>query len=107
MARHPVTCLCGRCAVDGTGDFAMREAFAVLRTDHDGRADKRTTFADGLCQPMGMELAPCPQAVRTPNAHSVYVGEGEKLWLFHDDDGDDKVDRREIVFSGFGTGPLG
>lgn len=73
-------------------------------TDHDGRADKRTTFADGLCQPMGMELAPCPQALRTPNAHSVYVGEGEKLWLFHDDDGDDKVDRREIVFSGFGTG---
>lgn len=74
-------------------------------TDHDGRADKRTIFADALCQPMGMELAPTPQtALRTPNAHSVYVGEGEKLWLFHDDDGDDKVDRREIVFSGFGTG---
>lgn len=38
MARHPVTCLCGRCAVDGTGDFAMREAFATLGTDRDGRA---------------------------------------------------------------------
>lgn len=72
--------------------------------DHDGKSDKRIVFADGLCQPMGMELAPCPQALRTPNAHSVYVGEGEKLWLFHDDDGDDKVDRREVVFSGFGTG---
>jgi len=76
-------------------------------TDHDGRADKRTTFADGLCQPMGMELAPYEsgkQKAEKGNAHSVYVGEGEKLWLFHDDDGDDKVDRREIVFSGFGTG---
>jgi len=76
-------------------------------TDHDGRADKRTTFADGLCQPMGMELAPYEsgkQKADNGNAYSVYVGEGEKLWLFHDDDGDDKVDRREIVFSGFGTG---
>jgi putative membrane-bound dehydrogenase-like protein len=69
-------------------------------TDHDGRADKRTTFADGLCQPMGLELAPAAN----PKGHSVYVGEGEKLWLFHDDDGDDQVDRREVILSGFGTG---
>lgn len=77
-------------------------------TDHDGRADKHTIFADGLCQPMGMELAPyqasANQHPASSNAHSVYVGEGEKLWLFHDDDGDDKVDRREVVLSGFGTG---
>ena len=38
MPNHPVTCLCDACQRDGTGDFAMREAFAVLRTDHDGRA---------------------------------------------------------------------
>ena len=77
-------------------------------TDRDGRADKRTVFADGLCQPMGMELAPyqasSDQHRASGNAHSVYVGEGEKLWLFHDDDGDDRVDRREVVLSGFGTG---
>jgi len=73
-------------------------------TDHDGRADKQTIFAGGLSQPMGMELAPRDARVKSPNGHSVYVGEGEKLWLMHDDDGDDRVDRREVVFSGFGTG---
>ncbi len=73
-------------------------------TDHDGRADKRTTFTGGLSQPMGMELAPRDAGVKSPNGHSVYVGEGEKLWLMHDDDGDDRVDRREIVLRGFGTG---
>lgn len=73
-------------------------------TNHDGRADKRTVFTGGLSQPMGMELAPRDSGVKSPNGHSVYVGEGEKLWLMHDDDGDDRVDRREVVFSGFGTG---
>jgi putative membrane-bound dehydrogenase-like protein len=73
-------------------------------TNHDGRADKRTVFTGGLSQPMGMELAPRDAGVKSPNGHSVYVGEGEKLWLMHDDDGDDHVDRREVVFSGFGTG---
>lgn len=73
-------------------------------TDHDGRADKHTVFAGGLSQPMGMELAPRDAGVKSPNGHSVYVGEGEKLWLMHDDDGDDHVDRREVVLRGFGTG---
>ncbi len=73
-------------------------------TNHDGRADKSTVFTGGLSQPMGMELAPRDAGVKSPNGHSVYVGEGEKLWLMHDDDGDDRVDRREVVFSGFGTG---
>jgi putative membrane-bound dehydrogenase-like protein len=73
-------------------------------TDHDGRADKRSTFTGGLSQPMGMELAPRDASVKSPNGHSVYVGEGEKLWLMHDDDGDDHVDRREVVLRGFGTG---
>ena len=37
MPNHPVTCICDACRRDGTGDFAMREAFAILRTDRDGR----------------------------------------------------------------------
>ena len=69
-------------------------------SDKDGKADKRKVFAGGLAQPMGMELAPNAGT----KGHSVYVGEGEKLWLFYDDDGDDEVDRREVVLSGFGTG---
>lgn len=69
-------------------------------TDGDGRADKKTVFADGLRMPTGLELAPA----KSPKGHSVYVGEGEKLLLLHDLDGDDKMDEREVVFSGFGTG---
>lgn len=64
-------------------------------TNHDGRADKSTVFADGLRMPMGMELG-------APG--ELYVGEGEKLWLFKDTNGDDRVDEKEVVFSGFGTG---
>ena len=73
-------------------------------TDGDGRADKRTVFADGLEQPMGLELAPKSVLCTSPNGHSVYVGEGTKLWLMTDTDGDDIADVREVVFSGFGTG---
>lgn len=73
-------------------------------SDGDGRADKRTVFADGLEQPMGLELAPRSPLCASPDGHSVYVGEGTKLWLFTDTDGDDVADVREVIFSGFGTG---
>lgn len=73
-------------------------------TNGDGRADKRTVFAAGLEQPMGLELAPRSALCTSPNGHSVYVGEGTKLWLMTDTDGDDVADVREVVFSGFGTG---
>lgn len=66
-------------------------------TDHDGKADKTTVFADKLRMPMGLELAPGP-------AGAAYIGEGEKLWLMRDTDGDSVADVREVVFSGFGTG---
>lgn len=64
-------------------------------TDRDGRMDRRTVFADGLRMPMGMELA---------GPGEVYLGEGEKLLLLRDINGDDRVDVKEVVFSGFGTG---
>ncbi len=102
----------GRLWVLQTSDYPQAQPGAVSDdkiiiledTDHDGRADKRTVFAGGLSQPMGMELAPRDPGVKSPNGHSLYVGEGEKLWLMHDDDGDDHVDRREVVLRGFGTG---
>ncbi len=64
-------------------------------TDGDGRADKRTVWADGLRMPMGMELGAPGELI---------VGEGEKLLRLTDTDGDDRADRRETIFSGFGTG---
>ena len=60
-------------------------------TDHDGKADKQTIFADGLHLPVGFELAP----------EGVYVSQGTNLILLVDDDGDDRADRREILLSGF------
>jgi putative heme-binding domain-containing protein len=88
-------------------------------TNGDGKADKTTVFADGLMIPTGIEIAPVrkttehaeqktdPGASGTsvPSAPSAaYIGEGTKLWLMTDTDGDGKADQREIVLRGFGTG---
>lgn len=70
-------------------------------TDHDGKADKSTVFADGLMIPTGLEIAP-PQPGGPSSA--AYVGEGSKLWLMTDTDGDGRADKREVVLRGFGTG---
>ncbi len=77
-----------------------------------GYADKVTVFADGLMIPTGLEIAPLIPAREAPNsqlstlpaAAACYVGEGPKLWLLTDTDGDGKADRREVVLRGFGTG---
>ncbi len=63
-------------------------------TNHDGRADKTTVFADGLLIPTGLELGD----------GGAYVGEGTKLLFFKDTDGDDRADEKRVVLRGFGTG---
>lgn len=63
--------------------------------DHDGRCDKATIFADKLMIPTGLEV---------DGAGGCYVGEGTRLWHFKDSNGDSRVDEREIVLRGFGTG---
>ncbi len=88
----------------GPGQEPDDKIIILEDSDGDGRADKRTIFASGLEQPMGLELAPRPAAIAQKQGHCVYVGEGSKLWLFTDTDGDDVADIREVVFSGFGTG---
>ncbi|NQX01311.1 c-type cytochrome, partial [bacterium] len=62
-------------------------------TDHDGRADKETVFADQLNLPIGFEFAP----------EGVYVAQEPNLMLLRDTNGDDRADVREIVLSGFDT----
>jgi mono/diheme cytochrome c family protein/glucose/arabinose dehydrogenase len=74
------------------GDTKPNDKLIILEdTDNDGRADKQTTFAEGLHLPVGFEFAP----------EGVYVSQGTNLVLFTDVDGDDKADRREIILSGF------
>lgn len=62
-------------------------------TDHDGRADKSTIFADNLQVPLSFEFGD----------GGVYVSEQPQLTFLKDTDGDDRADLRRVVLSGFGT----
>ncbi len=74
------------------GDQRPDDKIIILEdTDGDYKADKQTTFADGLHLPIGFEIAP----------EGVYVSQGTNLKLFTDTDGDDRADRVEILMSGF------
>jgi mono/diheme cytochrome c family protein/glucose/arabinose dehydrogenase len=74
------------------GDKKPNDKIIILEdTNEDGKADKQTTFAEGLHLPLGFELAP----------EGVYVSQGTDFMLFTDTDGDDKADTKEILLSGF------
>lgn len=74
------------------GDERPNDKLLILEdTDGDGRADKQTVFAEDLHIPVGFEFAP----------EGVYVSQGTNLMLLTDVDGDDKVDTKEIILSGF------
>lgn len=74
------------------GDEKPDDKLLILEdTDGDGRADKQTTFVDGLHLPVGFEFAP----------EGVYVSQGINLMLYSDTDADDRADTRQIVLSGF------
>lgn len=60
-------------------------------TDGDGKADKKTVFADGLHVPTGIELGD----------GGAYVAQQPNLMFLKDTDGDDKADVRKIVLHGF------
>ena len=72
-----------------------RDKIVILEdTNHDGRADKTTVFAEGLMIPTGLELGD----------GGAYVGEGTKLLFLKDTDGDGRADEKRVVLRGFGTG---
>ncbi len=74
------------------GDGKPNDKIIILEdTDNDGKADKQTTFVDGLHLPVGFDIAP----------EGVYVSQPQDLLLFKDTDGDDQADVREILLSGF------
>ncbi|PIB38844.1 PVC-type heme-binding CxxCH protein [Maribacter sp. 4G9] len=74
------------------GDAKPNDKLLILEdTDNDGKADKQTVFADSLHLPIGFEFAP----------EGVYLSQGTNLKLLTDTDGDDKVDKIEILLSGF------
>lgn len=74
------------------GDSKPNDKLIILEdTDADGKADKQTTFAEGLHLPVGFELAP----------EGVYVSQGTNMILLTDTNDDDKADKKEILLSGF------
>lgn len=78
---------------DGKGEDAKVGTVAVLEdTDGDGRADKRTTFLDGLVMPRAIALV----------GDGVLVAEPPRLWFVRDTNGDGVADEKKEVFSDYG-----
>jgi mono/diheme cytochrome c family protein/glucose/arabinose dehydrogenase len=76
------------------GDAMPNDKILIYEdTDNDGKADKEIIFADQLHLPIGIEFA----------AEGVYIAQEPNLVLLRDTNGDDKVDSKEIVMSGFDT----
>ncbi len=68
--------------------------FILDDTDHDGRADQVSVFADGLEIPTGFAIG----------NGGVYLGQGTDLLFLIDRDGDGRADQRDLILTGFGTG---
>jgi putative membrane-bound dehydrogenase-like protein len=64
-------------------------------TDHDGKADKSTVFVEDIemISPLGIAVV----------GNKVYVSAAPHLYVYTDENGDDKADKREIFLTGFGT----
>ena len=70
-----------------------RDRVKVLEdTDHDGRVDKVTVFAEGLNIPSGIAVG----------HGGVWVANAPDLLFLQDTDGDGKADKQEVVVTGFG-----
>lgn len=75
---------------DTTG--AGKDKISILEdTNGDGTADKITTFADSLNIPIGIQVVP----------DGVIVYSIPHIWHLIDHNGDDRVDERRILYSGF------
>ncbi len=90
----------GRLWVSGSTEYPYpvpadrpgRDSIRILEdTNHDGRADKVTTFVDGLSIPIGIY----------PYKNGVIAYSIPNIWFFDDTDGDGKADRREILYGPF------
>ena len=62
-------------------------------TDGDGRADKRTVFAENLYLPLGFEFG----------EDGIYLSQEPNLVFLRDTDGDGRADQETILLHGFGS----
>ena len=70
------------------------EIIVLEDTNGDGRADKRTVFADDLL---------IPTAVLPDDRGGAYVANSTEVLHLSDTDGDGRADERRVVLAGFGT----
>lgn len=75
------------------GQEAQDEILVIEDTDGDGKADKKTVFADGLLIPTGV----------LPADGGAYVANSTEVLFMRDTDGDGRADEKQVVLSGFGT----
>ncbi len=75
------------------GEEAKDQVVVLEDANHDGTADKVTTFAEGLHIPTAV----------MPADGGCYVANSTEILFLKDNDGDGKADERTIVLSGFGT----
>ena len=75
-------------------DYAGDCIVILEDTDSDGRADSRTVFAQDrdLVSPTGICVL----------GNRVFVSCSPSIFVFIDDDGDDRADRKEVLLTGFG-----
>lgn len=84
-----------RPAVNGNPTNALGDRIMILEdTNGDGHADTAKVFYQGpeINAPLGIAVL----------GHRVIVSQSPFIWSFYDDNGDDKADRKEILFQGIG-----
>ncbi len=89
----------GRIWVTESFEYPRREAgpgrdrIKILEdTDHDGRVDQVTIFAEGLNIPSGIAVG----------HGGVWVANSPDILFLQDTDGDDRADKQEVIVTGFG-----
>ncbi len=87
------------------GSTADDKILIVEDTDGDGKADKCTTFYDGLLIPTGVwPIIDASLPAGAPGRYNAaYVANSTEVILLRDTDGDGRADDKTIVLSGFGT----
>ncbi|GAO42988.1 PVC-type heme-binding CxxCH protein [Flavihumibacter petaseus] len=84
-----------RPAINGNPTNALGDRIVILEdTNGDGQADTSKVFYQGpeLNAPLGIAVL----------GNRVIISQSPYIWSFYDSDGDDKADRKEILFQGIG-----
>ena len=84
-----------RPAINGNPINALGDRIMILEdNDGDGKTDTAKVFYQGpeINAPLGICVL----------GNKVIVSQSPYVWVFYDDNGDDKADRKEILFQGIG-----